>query len=424
MGSWVILNIKSMFLKSILILTSGSLIAQLIVVGASPFITRFYTPADIGLYTYILAISHMFMGIINGRYDMSIVFEEKDERVLSLVKLSFIICLVASIIITIGFGLYFNYFSTQPTYIAVFLFLLLLSYGIINTLTAYNNRHREYKIMSTVYILRTSCQHIGAILLGLFKTGLLSLLIPYTIGQFLGINAQAKSIKPQLNKLKRVTGKEMLEVLKLHYKQPLFSVPALFANAFSYSSVTFFIGELFTMSVVGFYSISVRVLGLPLSVVSGNVSRVFFEEASREFKTTGGFRKAFNKSTIFLVSLAIPMVIFMMIFAPPLCGFVFGEGWEVAGEYIKILAPMFGIRFVVTALSPGLLIANKQNYELVLQLMLVAASVISFILTKVNTSSIEEFLLYICVSKSIVFIAYFVSIAIFSGKRKELSLNE
>lgn len=178
------------------------------------------------------------------------------------------------------------------------------------------------------------------------------------------------------------------------------------------------------MSVVGFYSISVRVLGLPLSVVSGNVSRVFFEEASREFKTTGGFRKAFNKSTIFLVSLAIPMVIFMMIFAPPLCGFVFGEGWEVAGEYIKILAPMFGIRFVVTALSPGLLIANKQNYELVLQLMLVAASVISFILTKVNTSSIEEFLLYICVSKSIVFIAYFVSIAIFSGKRKELSLNE
>lgn len=415
---------KSNFFKSIATLTAGSIVAQLIVVGAAPFITRIYIPADIGLYTYILAIAHMFMGVINGRYDMSIVFEEKEERVLPLVKLCLIICLVASVIISIGFGFYYAYSSTQQTFIAGLLFLILLSYGIINTLTAYNNRNREYKLMSAIYVVRTSCQHIGAIILGLIKTGLLALLIPYIVGQVLGINSQAKSLKPHLSELKKVTGKEMLEVLKLHYKQPLFSAPALFANSFSYSSVTFFIGEFYSMSVVGFYSISSRILGLPLAVVSGNVARVFLEEASREYNTTGYFRRAFSKTTLFLVTLAIPMIIFMMVFAPPLCGFVFGAGWEVAGEYIRILAPMFGIRFVVTSLTPGLLIANKQNYELAIQLMLVAASILSFVLAKFNSASVELFLSYICISKSIVFAAYFVLIAIFSRKRKELSGNE
>lgn len=420
------INFRSTFLKSITILASGSVFAQLITLASAPFITRLFTPEDIGIYTYVLAFSHLFMAVINGRYDMSIVTEEKEEHVFSLIKLSFLICIGASILISIGIALYFRFFSetyASYTYTAVFLLVLLISYGVINILTSYNNRHKEYKLMSSTYVIRTGCQNIGAIVCGIFKTGMLGLLFPYTVGQLMGINRQAKSLKPHLKEVKNVTRKQLLEVSKLHYKQPLFSAPALFANSFSYSSLTFFIEALFGMGVVGFYSISVRVLGLPLSVISGNVSRVFFEEASREYDQTGQFYKAFRKTTLFLVALAIPMILCMIFIAPPLSGLLFGKGWEEAGIYIKVLATMFGIRFIVTSLSPGLLVAKKQNYELMLQVLFIISSVTCYILAKIRAFTVVEFLTTINISFSMAFIIYFVVILKCSKNKKGAKEN-
>ena len=37
---------------------------------------------------------------------------------------------------------------------------------------------------------------------------------------------------------------------------------------------------------------------------------------------------------------------------------IFGDEWLVAGEYVKILAPMFGVRFVTSSLAMGLIVAG------------------------------------------------------------------
>lgn len=398
------------FFKNIAILATGSIVAQMITVIGAPFITRLFSPEDIGIYTYILAVSHLFMSIINGRYDMSIVSEKEEKNVYPLIKLSLIFALMMSVVISIIYGIYSYFFVDYSSYLytAVFLFILLLSYGIINVLTSFNNRNKEYKLISSVYVLRTSCQNLGAIILGLFKIGMLGLLIPYTIGQFLGISRQAKSLKPHFHDIQKVTREELMKVMRLHYKQPLLSAPAQFANSFSYSSITIFIGSLFNMAVVGYYSISVRLLGLPLSVISGNVSKVFYEEASREYDLTGGFYNAFRKTALFQFVLAIPIVLSMIFFAPPVFNFVFGEGWRTAGVYVTILAPMFGFRFIVTTLTPALLVAKKQSYELALQLLFIIASVVSFVITKEFSLSVETFLLLISSLYSIVYISFFV----------------
>lgn len=417
------INFKNFFSKSIFVLASGSLIAQLITVIASPFLTRLFTSDEIGVYTYVLSVATIFMSVINGRYDMSIVTEEKEERIYPLIKLSVVICFLASTVITVGYLIYIAWYSKDYInylYTAGFMFILLLTSGILNVLTAYNNRKKEYKIMTTVYVIRTSCQNIGAVLMGLFNLGLLGLLLPYTVGQLMGINRQAKSLKPHIKEINRVKVSEMMEVLKLHYKQPLYSAPAIFANSFSYSSITLFIGLLFGMSSVGYYFISVRLLGLPLSIVSGNVSRVFFEEASREYNETNQFYNSFRKTVLHQIVLAIPMVICMMFFAPMVCSFVFGEEWEIAGKYIMILAPMFGIKFIVSTVSPGMIIANKQSLELVLQIMFIVASIVCFVVSKVAHFSIEYYLVCISFLFSITYICYFVGVLKCSINKKSI----
>lgn len=405
------INLKSSYLRSITILASGSVAAQLITVISSPFITRLFTPENIGFYTYILSISHLFMAVINGRYDMSIVTEEKEERVHALIKLSIIICLIASLLISFGYSFYFRFLSKEYssyTYISTIIFLLLISYGIINVLNAFNNRNKEYKLMSSLYIIRAACQNFGAVVLGFFNTGMLGLLIPYLIGQIIGVKKQASSIKPHYEELKGVNREQMVEVAKLHYKQPLYSAPALFVNNFSYSSITFFIEAIFGMSFVGLYSISVRVLGLPLSIISGNVSRVFFEDASREYNNTGQFFNSFKKTTLFLTALAIPMTLAMIFIVPTITVLVFGEAWKEAGDYIKILSIMFGIRFVVSSLTPGILISKKQRSELIIQLSFIVASVVCFVFARKMLLNILVYLKFVSISFSIIYIIYYI----------------
>ena len=131
----------------------------------------------------------------------------------------------------------------------------------------------------------------------------------------------------------------------------------------SYTILNFFIYELFGSIIFGFYSISFRMLGMPLTIISQNVSKIFFKDASDEWNKGKKFNRALLKSSFTLLLLAIPMVLILFFFSPYLFEIVFGKGWGISGEYVKILVPMYGVRMVVSALTPSFLICKKQNME-------------------------------------------------------------
>ena len=405
------------FLSSFTTLTTGSIIAQAVALGCAPILTRLFTPEEIGAYAYLISFAAIFMGVINGKYDMAIVVENEKRKAYALLKLSFLIgglLTLLGTLIFVGYSILLkNHFRWTDV---LFILIVLLSYAIIDALTAYNNRKREYKVMASVNVIRSSCQNVGAALLGLFPIGKAGLLIPYVCGQYLGIIQQGKTLKEDWREIASIPNSEMKEVLVKYRRQPIYSAPAALANSFSYSSITIFLKTLFGDALVGFYSISVRLLGLPLALISGNASKVFFESAAVEYNNTGSFRSAFKKVALFQIALAVPMVLVMYYFAPPVCEFVFGSAWRVAGDYIRILAPMFGIRFVVTTLTPAMIIVNKQRLELVLQLMFVLSSIVCFILCRLFGYGIETYLRIINLFFSAVYLIYFG--IIFSLSRK------
>lgn len=382
---------KNSFLKNIVILATGSFVAQIITVACSPVLTRIYSPEEMGVFTYVISLTTIFMGGINARYDMSIVTEKEDGRVMPLLQLSFIIGGIVTVLATIGLGIAIYCQGLSFVWV-IYVFLILLSYAIINPLTAYNNRYKEYKVISKTYTLRKTVQNVGAILTGFAtKTGH-GLAIPYVIGQYLGIDSQSRTLRSRKDDLFTVSKTSLVEVAKLHRNQPLFSLPAQLTNSLSYSLITVFVTNLFGMATVGYYAISVKLLGLPLGLISGNISKVFIERASVEYKQTGGYKTAFHKTFLVLVAIAIPMVILLYIVSPILCEWVLGKGWGVSGEYIRILSLMFGVRFITTALSPALIIVNKQKFEFFLQLLFILFNVISFVVAKVFDLDIVGFL--------------------------------
>ena len=411
---------KGNYLKNILILTSGSVIGQIVVVGCSPLLTRIYSPAEIGIYSYILAMISTFTSIINGRYDMGIVSEKNQQRSFALVKLSFIVGTIFSIIVSFIFSIYFLSFKkeySEYSFVLLFFFLIMMSNNLINILNSWNNRLREYKVLSNVNVIRSSVQNVGAVLLGFLKIGLFGLILPYTIGQYMGVSRQSKTMKPYFKSIKSVDKKTVKQVMVDYKRFPIFSAPAMLANSFSYSSITIFMEYLFNLTTVGFYSLSTTILGLPLSLVSGNISKVFFREATSEYQETNKYSSALKKTLVLLFSLSIPMGLIMYFVAPWACSFFLGNKWVVAGEYIKILVPYYMVRFVGTSVSNGFIISQKQDKELLIQILLVVTSVVAMVITKLLNAPVEVFLFLIMILKSGVY-ALLIGIIWFDASNK------
>jgi len=83
----------------------------------------------------------------------------------------------------------------------------------------------------------------------------------------------------------------------------------------------------------------------------------------------------------------------------------------VAGVYAHIVIPLFFIRFVSSSVSIILMVFEKQNIELVINLILIVTS----IMTVVLCSDFNEFLLILTILMSInylIFLCYYYKLAI------------
>jgi len=413
------MNFDKKFFQSVAVLFSGSLISQLIAIIASPILTRIFDSSALGTYTYLISTVSVFSPIINLRFDMSIVTSNDEKDIPNIIKGSLAVGILMTVFSSFIYLLIIMISNGTETLLSTvpYFFILLISFSIINVLTSYNNRNQNYKIISEVTILRSFFQNIGSICLGFFYSASSVLLFCYTFGQFAGIRKQGKQIK-NWKKIMGIPIREYFPVLKKEFRQPLYSTPAIFFNGLSYALITIMIENLYGLSEVGYYSISVRMLGIPLALISGNVSKIFFEKASKDYNSEKNFSKVFSQVFLLQLSIAIPMTIFLMTFSPSLFKIFFGIDWQIAGHYVVILAPMFGVRFIVSTLSPALIITNKQRTDFLLQILFVVSIIAIFIYSKINLIDIDIFLMLISIFFTIVYLIYLLYIYLYSKGEK------
>ncbi|MDV4543781.1 hypothetical protein NNE59_11920, partial [Enterococcus faecium] len=87
------------------------------------------------------------------------------------------------------------------------------------------------------------------------------------------------------------------------------------------------------------------------------------------------------------------------------------------GYYVRALAPMYGIRLVVSAVSIGLLVSNKQQLELVLQLFFILSGFIIFLITDYLKLNPITFFNLISISFSIIYVVFLIFVIYYSRKK-------
>ncbi|MBM7551658.1 lipopolysaccharide biosynthesis protein [Thalassobacillus pellis] len=389
---------KSTYIRNIATLGIGTLFAQLILIGITPVVTRIYSPEQIGLYTMVLAVVSLVTPVVNGRYEVSIVVADTDHEA----NVISVLCLFTQVLVTTFVGIVLilsliyeaSFLNGMGIWVLVALPLIMLN-GTINMLSSYNNRFKQYRLLASVSIVRSLANALGQILFGILHLGSPGLLLSQLLSGSLGIVRQSKYAINNFRSFLRVKTGEVIAVGKKYKRQFLYSAPATLMNAASYSILNFFIAALFGLEELGYYFLSYRMLGLPIQLVSMNVSKVYFARAAEEYKNHHMYRKSFIETLLLLLVIAIPGFSAIAIFAPELFKFIFGESWGRAGVFVAILSPMFATRFITSSLSLSLVISNKQKYEVVLQAGFIIVATTAYLLSSYLNFSIEKFLLVI-----------------------------
>jgi len=303
---------------------------------------------------------------------MAVMLPRKDEDAMNLVRLCVIlivgfcaVCLIPLIL----FGEKLASLLKNPA-IASWMgltALAALSFSIFQTFTMWLNRKNRYRSISWSKVIQAVVSSAAVIGFGLMIKGpagliwayLLSLTIPAV---WLGL-AVVRAQKEGQYGLSR--GK-MIEQARRYGDFPKINAAHAFIDQLQSNGVIFIISALFSSSVLGLYTFTMRVLRTPLIFIGKAVSQVFYQKAAETYNAGNDIHGLVKKVILQLALIGLPIFGFLALTAPFLFGLIFGEKWRTAGVYTQILSPWLYFNFISSSLSQLPLLVNEQKMNFII----------------------------------------------------------
>lgn len=397
----------------LMILSSG--IAQVILIITTPIITRLYSPTEFGEFTIFSNIAMILIPIINARYDLLIVNTKNDRSANILSQISFLISLLILLILIPIFAI-----STwlYPNFILDFIFIIIMLFlvSLTNIFTNYLNKERKYKVLSLINVFRAGSMALLQIIFGLLALGSLGLIIGFSLSYIAGITLGYKTFKKHFN---IVRDKEETKALFLENKNQLvYSTPSILLNSLSFSVVVFFIGILYTNTEVGIYGMAIRVLGIPVTIISLGLSKIFMQQANDYYIEYGNFRNLLLKFSSILVIVSIILYVPLYLFSEELVNILLGHSWVDAITVIKIVIPLFVIRLIVSTVSLSVIVLQKQQLELILQALFLIGTTATFVISKMLNLTFLNFVSINTVVLIVSYMIFFIALYYFAKNKQ------
>lgn len=321
---------------------SGSAIAQIIAYALSPIISRLFRPEDFGVFGSFSALAGIIGALITLDYSQASMLPKEKHVAINLYFLSLvstiIITFLASIISIIKPSIFYNLTKTKG-YGALLLFIItLLMTGINNSSQAWAIRSKAFKRTSGAQVMRSIGSSSSRIIFGLFKVGSIGLIVSDIFANILAGLSLVQVVISDLKSLKSsINFKRIKSLAKEYIDFPLYSASQNFVNAISSGMPVLLISRFYGLPAAGAYAFGINILQAPMSLVLTALRQVLFQKAC-EFQHEGkGISILYIRTVIALFALAIIPSIIMLIWAPQIFTFIFGERWQLAGILARSL---------------------------------------------------------------------------------------
>ena len=371
--------LKGNFTRHFLTLSSGTIVAQILPVAASPFLTRLYTPHEIGVYLSLLAIAAIMSTFAALRYDAALAQAKYRKQARALVLVGSLSCIIITLISVI-FGLLLMRTGALPDQFAELGYWLLAipALTIGNCLQAMlvniNIRHKAFRDISIATVQKAVVLVLVQVLMGLAGFGLAGLVAGSLAATIASNGRLLKNHKSSFG-LQGLNRRIVKASAARYVDFPIYTMPATIVNSISLNSVILLLGLRFSGAEIGHYGLAQRSLAAPAKVIADAFGQVFLQRLTAFSRNeVGSTRLLYRKAALALMGVSTLIFVPAYLLAVPVFTLVFGTEWMLAGEAAKALIPLVAVRFVVSPLSVATQFHGMNSLGLTLQLAILAGT--------------------------------------------------
>ena len=326
--------------RGVLILGSGTAVAQLIGIVTMPIITRLYLPSEMGILAVYSSVLAIFGVGATLRYEFACALPKENEDAINIFGLCLILlCIttaVFALILFFGRDLLVNAFDLDA--IEQYIWFLLIGFfgmGLYTMLNYWAIRQRDYRRITYTKINQGAGGSVCKILLGILSFGPVGLIIGHIVSQIAGITTLARAMwRKDRGNFRAISLSRMKSVAKDYKSFPVFNFPAAVVNTMSLQLPSLMLLALYDSEIVGFYALANMLVVLPGSLISGSMGQAYIGEASKMVRERSRKLRSLYVRTIKHLSIvAVPLIGIPALCAPFLVPFIFGGVWAEAGWY-------------------------------------------------------------------------------------------
>ena len=337
---------NSGFVRNLAIIASGTAGVQAILIVFSPFVTRIYGPEPFGLLGVFIAFTGLLTPIATLSYSSAIVLPSSKEDAKSLVWLSIYICAVTTL--SVGILLMFGgrqlLALTKSDAISSFMLFIPLRMffsGCYLTTEQWLIRNNFFRIIATFAIINTIIISFMKVGIGLFVPHASTLILISTLG--LGLHAAmlyyaSTKVKCSFHATNTISITGLFDNAKRYNDFPFFRMPQLLIRTASESLPIILVASFFGPLSAGYYALSRKIIGIPSTLIGNSIGDVFYPKITKAAQQGRNIYKIVIKATVLMGCLGIIPYGLLILFSPMAFEFVFGSGWQDAGEYARWLS--------------------------------------------------------------------------------------
>jgi lipopolysaccharide exporter len=333
---------KSAFVRNILVVMTGTAVAQIIGFALSPVISRLFSPTEFGIFGAFGAVAGVIGTATTLQYSQAIILPKKEADAINILALSCLCTLLISLLLLaaclIAPAALNGMMNTTGFWALALLVCATLVAGVNQSFQAWCVRSKAFKQTSASQVVRSVSSNGLQLGTGSLAFGAVGLVTSSVVADILATWNLGRIVLRDWRALGRDVAWQHMRRLANEYRDfPMYSATTNLINSLSLGLPMLLLTNFYGLAVAGAYAFAMRILSTPMGFVLTALRQVLLQKATEVHNGGGRLMPLYLKITIGLFAAALLPSLILMVWAPQFFSWVFGSRWALAGEFSSSL---------------------------------------------------------------------------------------
>lgn len=352
--------------KNVLKISSGTIMGQVISMIMVPIMTRIYGATIIGVWTIFDSIAKIGYSISDLALTNALMVENDEDEVLTIYQVVSTISLLISIltgILSIPYFLITGFpDGINKVFIIIYIICAVFTLQQVQICYTWLNRIGKYNVLMKNPVINNLTFGILAIIFAYFDIHQYGYFVSWLLGQSITLLHMKRNLPSQMFTF---SIRDFQRVINKHKRFVQYQLPTNIVGSIKNQLPTILIRTFFGTEILGYYSMTVRVMTVPITFLASAMGKVFFQKIAEMKRKGEEIGEYVYRNVVDIMKVGIIPLILILGIGDVVTVWFLGEGWEMAGVFIRIMVVQNFFNFQMNTMTGFSSVIGKQNYALV-----------------------------------------------------------